>query len=149
MNMLPNFFGENLFDGILNSFAGPQFRGGKRPDNFRMGNMMRTDVKESDTAFDIDIELPGFKKEDVKAKLKDGYLTVQAEKKECSENKDTEKYIRRERFYGSCSRSFYVGEDVTQEDIKAKFEDGILKLMVPKIEKKPEVEEDKYISIEG
>lgn len=149
MNMFPNFFADNLFDGLFNSLAAPQPRSGKRPGAFRMGNMMKTDVKENDSSFDIDIELPGFKKEDVKAKLKDGYLTIQAERKEDTEDKEEGKYIRRERYCGSCSRSFYVGEEVTQEDIKAKFEDGILKLMVPKIEKKPEIEEDKYISIEG
>lgn len=147
---MPSIFGENLFDAIFDGFANPDRMSG-RPGKFagRNAMMMKTDVKESDTAFDIDVELPGYKKEDVKAELKDGYLTITADKCETNEAEETGKYIRKERFCGSCSRSFYVGEDVTQNDIRAKFEDGILKLMVPKIEKKPEPEENHFIAIEG
>lgn len=113
-------------------------------------NVMRTDIKENDGGYELAIDLPGYKKEDVKAELKDGYLVVSAETKQDNDEKDGNgKYIRRERYYGTCSRSFYVGEDVTQEDIKAKFEDGILKLSVPKKEAVPKVEETKYIPIEG
>jgi HSP20 family molecular chaperone IbpA len=111
---------------------------------------MKTDIRENETGFELDIDLPGYKKEDVKAQLKDGYLTISAESKQVNDEKDEKgKFIRRERFYGTCSRSFYVGEEVTEQDIKAKFEDGILKVSVPKKEAKPEVEENKYIAIEG
>ncbi|MGN0306862.1 MAG: Hsp20/alpha crystallin family protein, partial [Lachnospiraceae bacterium] len=95
------------------------------------------------------IELPGFNKEDISAELKDGYLTIKAQTDESNDQKDKEgRYIRRERYYGSCSRSFYVGDRITQEDIKAKFENGILKLHVPKKEREA-VEEKSYIAIEG
>ena len=100
---------------------------------------------------ELEIDLSGFKKEEVRAELKDGYLTVSAVKDldEDEKDKETGKYIRRERYSGSCSRSFYVGDGVKQEDIKAKFEDGTLKLFVPKEAAKPSVEQKKYISIEG
>ena len=100
---------------------------------------------------ELEIDLSGFKKEEVRAELKDGYLTVSAVKDldEDEKDKETGKYIRRERYSGSCSRSFYVGDGVKQEDIKAKFEDGTLKLFVPKEAAKPAVEQKKYISIEG
>ena len=111
---------------------------------------MNTDIKETENNYQIEMELPGFTKEDVKADLKDGYLTIQASHDESKDSKDENgKYLRKERYSGSCSRSFYVGEAVTQEDIKAKFTDGILTVLVPKMEKKPEVEEKRYISIEG
>ena len=112
---------------------------------------MKTDVKETDAGYELDIDLPGYKKEDVKAELKDGYMTISAEKKSEDGEKDEKsgKYLRRERYYGSCSRSFYVGEDMTEEDIKAKFEDGILKISVPKKDPQPAVEQTKTIAIEG
>ena len=98
----------------------------------------------------IPILHPGYKKEDVKAELKDGYLTITGTtKKETGDQDKKGKYVRRERYCGSCSRSFYVGKAVEKEDIKAKFEDGVLKISVPKKEEKPKVEESKYISIEG
>ena len=94
------------------------------------------------------MELPGFKKEDVKAQVKDGYLTIEAESRvENEENDEEGKFLRRERFVGSCRRSFFVGEEITEEDIKAKFEDGVLKMSIPK--KQPVIEEPKYIAIEG
>jgi HSP20 family molecular chaperone IbpA len=111
---------------------------------------MRTDIKENGNGFELDIDLPGYKKEDVKAQLKDGYLTISAENSQSNDEKDSDgKYIRRERFFGTCSRSFYVGDDITEEDIKAKFENGILKVSVPKKEAKPVEEKNKFISIEG
>ena len=111
--------------------------------------VMQTDVRETETGYIIDMELPGFKKEDVEAELKDGYLTVRAEHKAEKEEKDKEgRYIRKERYYGNFERSFYVGEAVTQEDIKAAFKDGILTLNVPKKEKEEKVEEKKLINIE-
>lgn len=144
-----SLFGENLIDDFFNEFAHPVRRttGGYHAS---APSVMRTDVKESKAGYDLDIDLPGYKKENVKAELKDGYLTVSAENKVENDQKDDDgRYIRRERYYGTCSRSFFVGENITQEDIKARFEDGILKIFVPKKEEKPAVEETKYIAIEG
>ena len=108
------------------------------------------EIKEKDNEHQVKAELPGVKKEDVKAELNDGYLTISATVNRDNDEKDSDgKYIRRERFSGSFNRSFYVGEDVTQEDIKARFEDGTLMLMIPKKETTPQVEEKKYIAIEG
>ena len=113
--------------------------------------MMLTDIKESDKGYELEMDLPGFKKDEVTAELNDGYLTVSAAKglDQDEQEKETGKYIRRERYAGACQRSYYVGEDITEEDIKAEFKHGILKLFVPKKEVKPAVEEKKYISIEG
>ena len=112
-------------------------------------NVMRTDVKETDQGYEIDIDLPGFKKEDVKVQLKDGYLGIQAVQNVNNDQKDSDgKYIRRERYSGSVSRSFYVGDKVKEEDVHAKFEDGILKLSLPKEEAR-RVEQNNYIAIEG
>ena len=94
--------------------------------------------------------MPGFAKEDIRAELKDGYLTVKAQSSQDRDEKDENgRYIRRERYSGSCQRSFFVGQEVTQEDIKARFENGILKLSVPKREALPKAEENRYIAIEG
>ena len=129
MNMLmPSIFSENLFDEFFEDFARPA----KRVVKYSTPSVMRTDVKESDGGYELHIELPGFKKEDVKAELKDGNLTISASSKVEDEQKDENgKFIRRERFYGNCSRSFYVGEHVEETDVKAKFEDGILKVLGP------------------
>lgn len=111
--------------------------------------MMKTDVRETENGYELDIDLPGFKKDEITAQLKDGYMTISASKGLDKDEKDKEgRYIRRERYAGAMSRSFYVGEGVTEEDIHAKYEDGILKLSVPKKDKKA-VEQKKYISIEG
>lgn len=121
-----------------------------RPHEVVKSSMMQTDIKETDHGYEITMNIPGVKKEDVKAELKDGYLTIQATSNTSNDEKDGNgRYIRRERHFGTCSRSFYVGEEVKQEEIKAKFEDGTLKLFVPKQEAKPAVEEKKYITIEG
>lgn len=143
--LMPSIFGENLFDDFF-GFAYPT-RSFQRVD---IGEIMKTDVRESDTGYELDISLPGYKKEDVKAELKDGYLTINASTSLDKDEKDekTGKYIRRERYSGSCSRSFYVGKNMTEEDIKAKFEDGVLKLSVPKKDAKPTIEEKKYIAID-
>ena len=146
--LMTNFLGENLFDGFFNDFARPE----RRIANYSANEtaVMRTDVKETDGGYELDVDLPGYKKEDIKAELKDGTLTISASTNTEKEDKDKDgKFIRRERFSGSCSRGFYVGENLDQEDIKAKFENGILKLFVPKKEAKPEIEESKYIAIEG
>ena len=139
--LLPSIFGEDLFDDWMMDFP---FRGNGS------ANLMRTDVKETDNSYELDMDMPGFDKGDIKAELKNGYLTISACSNRNNDEKDKDgKYIRRERYTVSCSRSFYVGDDVKQEDIKAKFENGILKVTVPKKEEKPAVEENKYISIEG
>ena len=112
-------------------------------------NLMKTDVKETETGYELDIDLPGFKKDEISAHLEDGYLTVSAAKGVDKDEKDNEgRYIRRERYSGSMTRSFYVGSAVTEEDIKAKYEDGILSLSIPKKDPKA-VEAKKYIAIEG
>lgn len=112
-------------------------------------NLMKTDVKEVENGYEVAMDLPGFKKEDISAKLENGYLTITAFKGLDKDEKNEEgKYIRRERYSGSCSRSFYVGDGVTEEDIKARFEDGILKLDIPKKDAE-KIEQKKYISIEG
>ncbi len=146
-NVMNSIFGESLFDDFFDDFARPM----RMTSRFNSTNgIMRTDVKESDAGYELDIDLPGCKKENVKAELKNGYLTINAETSQNNDQKDENgKYIRRERYYGTCSRSFYVGEEVQQEDIKARFEDGILKVSVPKKEAKPVIEESKYIQIEG
>lgn len=146
--LMPSIFGENLFDDFFDDFTKPMRREARYVNPSVA--VMRTDVKESDEGYELHIELPGCKKEDVKAELKDGNLTISATTNTANETKDENgTYIRRERFIGNCSRSFYVGKDVEQTDIKAKFEDGILKVFVPKKEAKPVVEENKYITIEG
>ena len=146
--LMPSIFGESLIEDFFGDLARPM-RSVARYST-PTTSVMRTDIRESEAGYELDIDLPGYKKEDVKAELKDGYLTVSAETKQNNDEKDDNgKYIRRERYYGTCSRSFYVGEEVTQEDIRARFEDGILKLLVPKKEAVPKVEEKKYIQIEG
>ena len=143
--LMPSIFGETLLDDFFGFPKEHYVR-----TNSNTNGLMQTDIAENDDSFLLVMNLPGFKKEDVKAELKDGYLTINASTNTSKEEKgEGGKYIRKERFAGSCSRSFYVGEAVTQEDIKAKFEDGTLKITVPKKELKPEVEESKYIAIEG
>ena len=111
--------------------------------------LMRTDVKETDQTYELDIDLPGFKTDDIKVQLKDGYLTVAATKNvNNDEKREDGSYIRRERYAGSCSRSFYVGDAVKQEDVHAKYSDGILRLSVPKTDRR-QVEQNNYIAIEG
>lgn len=110
---------------------------------------MKTDVKETDGSYEVDVDLPGFKKEDISLQLENGYLQISAVKGLDKEEKGGDgRYIRRERYTGQCSRSFYIGGNVTEEDIRARYEDGILKLTVPKRDAK-KVEEKKYIAIEG
>jgi len=114
----------------------------------RNNELMKTDIVEKDDHYELAMNLPGFNKDDVKITLKDGYLTVAANStKENKENNEEGKLIRCERYTGSCSRSFYVGDNLTHEDIKAKFENGVLNINVPK-EKEKAVEEEKFISIE-
>ena len=130
--LMPTLFGERLFDNFMDDFGFPSVDRIAASKN--TSNLMRTDIRETEETFELDVELPGYKKDDVKAQLKDGYLTVYVSKEENNDVKDEAgKYIRRERFSGSMSRSFYVGEDVKQEDIKAKFSDGVLSIIVTTI----------------
>ncbi len=148
--LMPSIFGENLFDEMMDFPWEREFFGRRNPlYGKNEKNLMKTDVKETDNSYELDIDLPGFKKDEVSASLENGYLTISAAKGLDKDQKDKEgKYIRRERYAGSCSRSFYVGDAVTESDIHAKFEDGILKLSVAK--KDPQVEEKKgRIAIEG
>ena len=140
MMLMPSIFHDDVFDDFFD-FSAPAYSGSE---------LMNTDIKETEKGYELAISLPGVKKEDIKAEVKDGYLMITAAANSKTDEKDkTGKYIRRERYSGSMSRSFYVGEGVKQEDIKAKFEDGTLKLEIPKEEAKPAVEQKKYISIEG
>ena len=145
--LMPSIFGENLFNDDWMDFGFPEVD--KALYGKHANNVMKTDVKETDTGYEVDIDLPGFKKDEINAQLDNGYLTISAAKGLDKDEKDKKgKYIRKVRYAGAMSRSFYVGEGVTQEDIKAKYEDGILRLSVPKKEAKA-VENKKYIAIEG
>ena len=113
----------------------------------RSGNNMRTDIIEKENEYELSMELPGFNKEDIRMELKDGYLMISANKNTDNEVKDDEGHIiRRERYQGSCSRSFYVG-DMKEEDIKASFTNGELKVSLPEAGIK-RAEEKKYIEIQ-
>lgn len=157
--MTPSIFRENLFDNFFDDFFDfPTFddkamqEAQRKLYGRRGANMMKTDVQEHDDYYEVDIDLPGFRKEELSLELKDGYLVISAAKglDRDEKEKETGRFVRRERYAGSMSRSFYVGDDVKQEDIRARYESGVLKLSIPKVEaKKPEVEEKKYISIEG
>lgn len=145
--LLPSIFGENLFDDWMD-FSFPEI-----PDvdktlyGKHAKNMMKTDVKETEKGYEVAVDLPGFKKDEIKMELENGYLTISAAKglDKDETDKETGKYIRRERYAGNLSRSFYIG-DVKQEDVKATFKNGILSISVPKEDKKAK-EEKKYITI--
>ena len=146
--MMPSILGENLFHDFMNDFAFPAFPDvEKRLYGKHAKNMMKTDVKETEDGYVVDIDLPGFEKDEIKLALENGYLTVSAEKGLSKEEEGEKKYIRRERYAGSMSRSFYVGDHVTEEEIHPKYENGILSFCLPKEEKKEEKKH--YISIEG
>ncbi len=151
--LMPSIFGEDMFDEFMRDF--PFFDDSNKIEKKLYGrhakNMMKTDIKELEGGYELEMDLPGFTKDEITAELKDGYLTISASKglDKDEQEKETGKYIRRERYAGACQRSFYVGEDVTEQDIKAEFKHGILKLFVPKKEAQPKVETKKYVSIEG
>ena len=150
--MMPSVFGESLFDDLMDFPFEKEFFGHRNPLYGKHAqNVMKTDIKELEGGYELEIDLPGFTKEEVTAELKDGYLTISAAKglDKDEQEKETGKYIRRERYAGACQRSFYVGEDVTEQDIKAEFKHGMLKLFVPKKKAKPAVETKKYVTIEG
>ena len=157
MMMVPYMFNDDLMDDLFNDnwerdfdramhSMQPRHMFGKRS-----ANVMKTDVRETKDGYDVFVDLPGFKKDEIKVSLEDGYLTIEAAKglDEDEQEKKTGKYIRKERYAGACQRSFYVGDNLTQEDIKGEFKHGILTLNVPKKEAKPAVETNKYIAIEG
>ena len=136
--MLPSIFGENLFDEFFDNNFGmfPMWSGRNPLYGKHTKNLMKTDVRETENTYEVDIDLPGFKKDEISVDLKDGYLTISASKGLDKDESDKKgKYIRQERYAGACSRSFYVG-DVKPEDVSAKYEDGILKISVPKESKK-------------
>ena len=153
--LLPSIFGENLFDDFFDDVPFFDNRAENQIEKKLYGrhahNVMKTDIKETDDNYELIVDLPGFKKDEIKVSLDNGYLSIAAAKglDQDEQEKDTGKYIRRERYAGSCERSFYVGEDITEEDIKGEFKHGILTLNVPKKEAKPAVETNKYIAIEG
>ena len=129
--MLPSIFGENLFDDFFGDPFGMMPRGRDPLYGKHAKNLMRTDVRETEDTYELDVDLPGFKKDEVTLELKDGVLTIQAVKGLDKDETDKKgKYIRQERYAGACSRSFYVGE-VKKEDIHAKFEDGVLHIQLP------------------
>ena len=134
-------------DDFFEDFANSSYY---RPNRIGSIPAMKADVQDLDNAYQIDLDLPGFRKEDLHAELKDGYLTIKATHENNSDEKDSQgRYIRRERYTGHYQRSFYVGEDITQEDVHAAFENGVLKLTVPKKEPQPKIQESKTILIEG
>lgn len=137
--MLPSIFGENLFDDFFSDPFEMMVPQGRSPLYGKHAKgLMRTDVRETDGSYELDVDLPGFKKDEIHVDLKDGYLTISAAKGlDKDESAKDGKYIRQERYAGACSRSFYVGETARPEDIAAKYEDGILRVSVPKEVKKP------------
>ena len=145
--LVPSIFNDTFTDGLFDDmFRFPTF---SSLENRPSSSMMRTDVQDLGKDYQLDIELPGYAKEDVHAELSNGYLTISASKEEKKEEKNEEgKYVRKERYSGSCQRSFYVGENLSEEDIHAAFENGVLKLTFPKDEQKKTVEQKKYIAIE-
>ena len=134
--LMPSIFGENIMDDFFG--LDYPYRGYRKVDT---NSLMRTDVKEHEDGYEVEISLPGYKKEDIHAELKDGYLVIDATSSQSNEKKDEKT--------GSCNRSFYVGEELTQEDIKAKYENGVLTLAIPKMEAKKLKKEKKVIAIEG
>ena len=153
--LMPSIFGDNLFDDFMNDFPFFDDRDVKKAEKKLYGrrgrNLMKTDIRETDHSYELEMDLPGFKKDEIRVSLENGYLTVSAAKglDQDEQEKKTGKYIRRERYAGACERSFYMGEEVTQEEIKGEFKHGILKLTIPKKDAKAQVPEKKYIAIEG
>ena len=149
--LTPRIFTENLFDDWMDEFP---FRALDNVDRKlygkHSGREMLTDIKEHEDHYEVLIDLPGFKKDEINIELNDGYLTITASKGVDENDEDKKgKIVRQERYAGVMQRSYYVGEEMTHEDIKAKFENGVLTMCVPKKDPTPKVEESKYIAIEG
>lgn len=148
--MMPSIFGENLFDEFFDDdFPMIPMRSIRNPLYGKNAkNLMKTDVRETDNTYELDVDLPGFKKDEVQLDLKDGYLTISAAKGLDKDQVDKKgKYIRQERYAGACSRNFFVGEGIEPRDVSAKFEDGILRVSLPKQVKK-ELPRNSTIAIE-
>ena len=144
--LMPSIFGENLFNDDWMNFGFPEVD--KALYGKHAGHEMKTDVRETEAGYEVDIDLPGFKKDEINVELNNGYLSISAAKGLDKEEKKEGKYIRKERYAGSMSRSFYVGDAIKQEDVKAKYEDGILRLSVPK-KASEQIESSNRIAIEG
>ena len=143
--MMPSIFGNNFVDDVFDDMF--PFAGGYTTANY---DLMKTDVKDVGDHYELEMEMPGVEKENIKAELKDGYLTVTAQQNTNKDEKDNNgKYVHRERYTGQCSRSFYVGKELEHEDIHAKYDNGVLTVTFPKEAKKKVPEEKKFISIEG
>ena len=153
--LMPSIFGEDLFDNFMKDFPffddNTESNVEKKLYGRRGKNLMKTDIKETEGGYELEMDLPGFTKDEIKVSLENGYMTISAAKglDKDEQDKKSGRYIRKERYAGSCERSFYVGEDITEEDIKGEFKHGILKLFVPKKEAKPAVEKKNHIAIEG
>ena len=148
--MVPMRRNRNLLSTLMTDPFDTFFDAASAPMQKMAPTLMRTDIKETDEGYEMTIDLPGFKKDDVQAELKDGYLSITAQTQREAEEKDEKgTFVRKERFSGKCSRTFFVGEDIEDDDIKAKFEDGVLKIDVPKKQEQPKLEEKKTIAIEG
>ncbi len=152
--LLPRLFDDDLFNEMDEMMRWPDERDFFGKHNPLYGkhakNLMKTDVKETDEAYEVDVDLPGFKKDEITVALENGYLSISAAKSLDKDETDKKgNYIRRERYAGSCSRSFYVGEDTLQEDVTAKFEDGILHLNIRKKDVQKVEQKDNRIAIEG
>ena len=153
--LMPSIFGEDLFDNFMKDFPffddNTESNVEKKLYGRRGKNLMKTDIKETEGGYELEMDLPGFTKDEIKVSLENGYMTISAAKglDKDEQDKKSGRYIRKERYAGSCERSFYVGEDITEEDIKGEFKHGILKLFVPKKEAQPKVENKKYVAIEG
>lgn len=146
--MMPSIFGENLFDDFFDNGFFPSLAGRDPIYGKRGKNLMKTDVRETGDSYELDVDLPGFKKDEITLDLKDGYLSISAAKGLSKDEKTEEgKYIRQERYTGACSRSFYVGEGVEPKDVSARFEDGILRISLPKQDRK-ELPRSSAIAIE-
>ena len=148
--MMPSIFGETLFDDFFNDSFGmfPVMNTRNELYGKRGKNLMKTDVRETADSYELDVDLPGFKKDEVHVDLKNGYLSISAAKGVDRDQQDQEgRYIRQERFAGACSRSFYVGDAVEPEDVSARFEDGILRISLPKQDRK-ELPRSSAIAIE-
>lgn len=152
--LMPSVFARDLFDDLFDFpfYDDKEFKKLEKQLYGRRGkNLMKTDVREKSGGYELTMDLPGFKKDEVTAELNDGYLTISAAKglDKDEQEKESGRYIRRERYAGACQRSFYVGEEITEEDIRATFKHGILRLFVPKKEPKAQIEEKHCISIDG
>ncbi len=149
MLYVPSLFSENLMEEWMDDMES-EFFGRKNPLYGKHAkNMMKTDVKETENGYEVAVDLPGFKKDEISLELKDGYLTITASKGLDKDEEDKKgRMIRQERYAGAMSRSFYVGDGITEEDVKAKFENGVLMLDIPKKEEKPQEPERKLITIE-